>query len=202
MSTPTVTTSHVDGGLGLTQFDRWRIHAKIGVAEGGDIDTPKLMINERQARDYLLSGPLFDRGVEHFESFWTERGEPTQPFYAVRATADTLGSAAHTKTAGTGLAAAPTLGGTPTASREVLMRITTGGAHGAAEYRLSTDGGLTYAAPLVTPTSGTPINLALGATATFADDGTTPANTFQVGDIHRFTLTGPTASNASLITAC
>ena len=47
---------------------------------------------------------------------------------------------------------------------------------------------LTYAAPLVTPASGQPINLAAGVTATFADDGTTPANTFVVGDIHSFTL--------------
>lgn len=202
MPTGTVTTTHVDGGLGLSTAIADRVHAKILVAETGDANRAYLILNKAHAKNIFGRGPLVDALVQHFEEFNEDLGQVPQPVLCVRPDNDQAGSSAvNADAANTGLAATPTLTGTPTGSAVVVLLITKSGAHATAEYRRSTDGGVTFEAPLVTPATGTPIALSAGVTATFADDGTTPADTFKAGDRFVFTIKGPTASYASHLDA-
>jgi len=201
MPTPDVITTHQDGGLGNSDFIPDRVHAKIGQAEGGDADTIYLIRNYAQGKNIFGAGALVDALRQHFEEFDELQGQRPAPVLAVRPANDTAGSIGiPVHTAGTGLAALPTTAGTVTGSRIVVLKFTKAGAHATAEYRRSTDGGQTFEAPVVTPASGEPISLAVGATATFTNHGT-PADTFHVGDIYTFTITGPSPSNSARLDA-
>jgi len=202
MATGKVTVQHENGGLGNSQFIADRIHAKVGQAEGGTANKIEMILNGEHAKSIFVQGALVDSLVQYFEEFDENLGQVPQPVLCVRPDNDVAGSVdAAIKDAGTGIAALPTTAGVPTGSRLVFLKFTKAGAHGTAEFRRSTDGGVTYEAPLVTPASGSPITLAAGVTATFVDDGATPPDTFHADDIYRFVINGPSPSVASKLTA-
>lgn len=201
MATGTVTTTHIDGGLGLSVFDPDRIHAKVGAAETGDALKVYEILNFSQAKGIFGRGPLLDRLKQHFEEFDDVKGEYSQPVLCVRPVNDIPGSVADPVKTGSGIAAAPVISGTPIGDRIVILRFAVGGAHGTAEYRRSTDGGLSFEPPMITPATGTPIALDAGISATFADDEVTPADTFIAGDEWKFVISGPTASDAERLNA-
>lgn len=200
MPTGDVITTHVDGGLGLSAFDPDRIHAKAGVAETGDALRVYQVLNFAQGKEIFERGPLVESLRQHFEEFDEARGEIPQPVLCVRPENDIPGSVDAPVLIGTGTAAAPTVTGTPTGDRTVILKFTTGGAHGVAEYRRSTDGGQSFEPPMVTPASGDPISLAVGVSVAFVD-AATPADTFHLGDEWSFVIHGPGASEAARLDA-
>lgn len=195
--TPNVSITHVSGGLVSQDIIPDRVHLKIGQAETGDVDKVYWIYSGNHAKDVFGKGELVDSLIQHFEEFNQLKGQIASPILAVRPLNDSVGSIATPVKSGSGLAAIPTTSGTPTGSRVVKLKISKAGAHGVAEYRKSLDGGISYGAAVVTPTTGTPISLDVGVSATFADNGTTPNNTFLVGDVYTFTITGPGATLAS-----
>ncbi|MCE9501536.1 MAG: DUF2586 family protein, partial [Leptospira sp.] len=202
MPTPDVLTYHKDGGINFNEFPPDRIHAKVGVAEGGVANQIYLMSNYNQAKNLFVKGPLCDSLKQYFEEFDQNKGQKPVPVLCVRPANDTAGSIASPVDGedNTGEAAAPTTAGTPTGTRSVILKFTIAGAHATAEYRKSTDGGLTFGSPIVTPASGSPISLDVGVTTTFVNSST-PANTFKVGDTWTFEITGPTATTSAKLTA-
>jgi len=195
--TPNVSITHVNGGLVSQDIIPDRVHLKIGSAEIGDADKVYWIYSGNQAKDVFGKGELVDSLIQHFEEFNQLKGQVASPVLAVRPINDSAGSVATPVKTGVGLAALPSTAGTPTGSRIVKIKISKAGAHGVAEYRKSLDGGISYGSAVVTPATGTPISLDVGVSATFADDGTTPANTFLVGDEYTFTISGPNASLAA-----
>lgn len=202
MPTGNVTTTHTNGGLGSSVFIEDRVGAKVNAAEGGDANRVYLILSKAHAKNVFGQGPLVDQLQQHFEEFDENLGQTPQPVLCVRPENDLAGSSEAVKgSANTGLAALPTLAGSPTGSATVVLVITKAGAGGTAEYRRSTDGGATFESALVTPLTGQPISLAAGVTASFADDATTPADTFKVGDRFTVSIAGPRPSNASRLEA-
>lgn len=200
MPTGNVFTTHQSGGLGQTGAPAERVMIKFGDAELGTPNEPVRILNFRQAKDTFGAGSLVESLRQHFEEFNASAGEVPPPILCVAPLNDVAGSVALPVKTGTGAFALPTIAGTPTGTRRVVLRITKEGACGVAEYRRSVDGGVTFEAPLVTPASGVPISLAVGVTAAFAD-AATPADTFDVGDEVVIVITGPHASDASMLDA-
>ncbi len=205
MPAPNITTTHQDGALGASNL-RWdRMSAKVGACEGSaafPINTPKLIRSIAQAKNLMAKGSLLDRVIQYFEEFNDDLNQEAAPLVCVRSENDTDGTA-PSPVAGsnnTGKAAAPTVAGTPTADRKVILRFTKEGAHATAEYRRSTDGGKTYEAPVITPASGSSIALAAGISATFTDHGTA-SETFAKGDEWSFDIKGPTSSFVAHVSA-
>lgn len=200
MPTGDVITTHVDGGLGLSAFIQDRIHAKVGVAETGDALSVYKILNYAQAKEVFGQGSLVDSLRQHFEEFDEATGEAAQPVLCVRPENDIPGSVDEPILDGTGEAVVGTPDGTPDGDRSVILKITTEGAHGVAEYRRSTDGGQSFEAPMVTPASGSLIYLAAGVSIAFTD-AATAENTFKLGDQWKFEIHGPTASDSARLDA-
>jgi hypothetical protein len=177
------------------------VHAKVGVAEDGDALRVYEILNFAQAKGIFTQGPLLERLRQHFEEFDEQAGELAQPVLCVRPLNDIPGTVGIPVKTGTGIAAAPVIGGIPTGERTVILRFTVGGAHGVAEYRRSTDGGLSFEPPMITPLSGSQIALAAGVSAAFTDDAVTPADTFHAGDEWLFPIHAPSASDAARLDA-
>ncbi|PJZ43675.1 DUF2586 family protein [Leptospira brenneri] len=196
-----VTTTHQSGGLNNADGFEDRIHAKIGEAELGDPDSFKLIFSLQEAKDYFGRGPLVDSLQQHFEEFDEAAGEVPVPVLAGRPANDTVGTIDPPVSAesNTGAAPLPTASGTPTGSRNVVLRVTKAGALGAAEIRKSEDGGVNFAPAVVLPVSGV-IALAVGVSATFVN-AATPADSFKVGDTWTFVIKAPSASMTSIL-AC
>lgn len=195
--TPNVSITHVNGGLVSQDIIPDRVHLKIGQAELGDADKVYLIYSGNQARELFGKGELVDSIIQHFEEFNLLKGQLPAPVLAVRPINDSVGSVATPAKSGSGLAAIPSTSGTPNGSRVVKLKFTKAGAHGVAEYRKSLDNGISYGSAVVTPATGTAISLDVGVSVTFADDTTTPADTFLVGDEYTFTISGPGATLAS-----
>jgi hypothetical protein len=200
MPTPDVSTFHKDGGFNFNDIKPDRVNSKIGIAESGDPNRIYLINNTPQARDVFVKGSLVDSIEQYFEEFDESQGHLPVPLIAVRPDNDVPGSVADPVKTGSGEAVLPTVAGTPTGSRKVILKITKAGAHETAEFRKSVDGGISFSSQMVTPESGTPISLDVGVTATFVNSST-PANTFAVGDTYTFEISGPTASTASKLEA-
>ncbi|MBM9499361.1 hypothetical protein JWG44_03760 [Leptospira sp. 201903071] len=200
MSTGDVTTYHQDGGINFNDVKPDRVGSKVGTAENGIANKVYVINNTPQAKDVFGRGELVDSLEQFFEEFDETKGQKSVPVLCVRPENDVVGSVAAPVKTGTGEASLPTTAGSPTGSRIVVLKITKAGASGVAEYRKSVDGGANFSAPLITPASSSPISLDVGVTAAFTD-ASTPANTFKVGDVYTFTISGPSASNASRLTA-
>lgn len=200
MSTGDVSTYHQDGGINFNDVKPDRVGSKVGTAETGDANRIYVINNAPQARDVFGTGELVCSLEQFFEEFDESKGQKPVPVLCVRPESDLPGSVGTPTKTGTGLAALPTIAGTPTGTRSVVLKITKDGAHGTAEYRKSVDGGENFSSPVITPASGSPISLDVGVTATFVNVSA-PANTFKVGDTYTFAITGPTASTASRLTA-
>ncbi|TGM88495.1 DUF2586 family protein [Leptospira licerasiae] len=202
MAIGSVSTTHVSGGLGNSFPYEDKVHAKIGQAEGYDANKPILISTYGQGKDVFVQGELVDALKQHFEEFNEEAGEIPVPVLCIRPENDQPGSVdpAVPGEENAGLADLPTVEGSPTGSRVVVLKITKAGALGTAEYRKSENGGESFGPPVITPSTGI-IALAVGVTATFANDTTTPADTFKVGDTFTFNIKGPTASAAKRLVA-
>ncbi|WP_016756176.1 DUF2586 family protein [Leptospira santarosai] len=200
MATGDVSTYHQDGGINFNDVQPDRVGSKVGTAETGDANRIYVINNAPQARDVFGRGELVQSLQQFFDEFDESKGQKPVPVLCVRPINDVVGSVGTLTKTGNGEAALPTVTGTPTGSRVVVLKITKDGAHGTAEYRKSTDGGETFSSPIVTPASGSPISLDVGVTATFVN-ASTPANTFKVGDKFTVTISGPSASTASRLTA-
>ncbi|EMN91359.1 DUF2586 family protein [Leptospira weilii] len=200
MSTADVSTYHQDGGINFNDVNPDRVGSKVGTAETGDPNRIYVINNSPQARDVFGKGELVDSLEQFFEEFDEAKGQKPVPVLCVRPVNDVAGTIATPVKVGTGEATVPTTSGTPTGTRTVILKFTKDGACGTAEFRKSVDGGQNYSTPVITPASGSPISLDAGASATFIN-GSTPANTFKIGDTYTFVITGPSASNASRITA-
>ena len=203
MPTGSVTTYHESGGAISSDVKADRVSAKVGVAEIGDANKIYVINNPNMAKDIFGQGELVDSIKQYFEEFNEDIGQKPVPLLCIRPENDTAGSI-EVPVAGaenTGLAALPTTSGTPTGSRTIVIKFTKEGASETAEYRRSLDGGESFEAAVVTPASGSAISLAVGVSATFTDNATTPADTFKVGDVFTFVINGPTASNLSKLTA-
>ncbi|MDI7156219.1 DUF2586 family protein [Leptospira santarosai] len=200
MATGDVSTYHQDGGINFNDVTPDRVGSKVGNAETGDANRIYVINNAPQARDVFGRGELVKSLEQFFEEFDESKGQKPVPVLCVRPINDVAGTVATPVKVGNGEAALPTVAGTPTGSRVVVLKITKDGASGVAEYRKSVDGGENFSSPLITPASGSPISLDVGVIATFVN-ASTPANTFKVGDKFTFTISGPSASTASRLTA-
>lgn len=200
MATGDVSTYHQDGGINFNDVKPDRVGSKVGTAETGDANRIYVINNAPQARDVFGRGELVKSLEQFFEEFDESKGQKPVPVICVRPVNDVVGTVGTPTKTGTGLAAIPTVAGTPTGDRVVILKITKSGAHGTAEYRKSTDGGENFSSPIITPASGSPITLDVGVTATFVN-ASTPTNTFVLGDTYTFTISGPTASTASRLAA-
>ncbi len=208
MPSPNVTTTHKDGKLGASSL-RWdRMSAKVGACEGSNdfpINTPKLIRNAVQAKNLMERGPLLDRVIQYFEEFNSDLNQEAAPLVCVRSEndidAETPSFQKNVDPDTGGKAADPTISGTPTATRSVVLRIVKGGAHETAQYRRSTDGGETFEATETTPASGRAIELAAEVSAKFTDHATAADETFAKDDEWTFEIKGPTSSFAAHETA-
>ncbi|EMN91026.1 DUF2586 family protein [Leptospira weilii] len=200
MATGDVSTYHQDGGINFSDVKPDRVGSKVGTAETGDANRIYIINNAPQARDVFGRGELVRSLEQFFEEFDESKGQKPVPVLCVRPENDIAGIVGTPTKTGTGLAALPTIAGTPFGNRNVVLKITKSGAHGTAEYRKSTDGGENFSSPIITPASGSPISLDVGVTATFVN-ASTPTNTFVSGDTYTFPISGPTASTASRLTA-
>ncbi|EKP13434.1 DUF2586 family protein [Leptospira borgpetersenii] len=201
MAVGSVSTTHVSGGLGNSFPYEDKVHAKIGEAEGYDPNIPILISSYQQGKDVFKQGELVDALKQHFEEFDETLGEVPVPVLCIRPANDQTGSVDPVipGPGNTGTAPTPTVAGTPTGNRSVVIRVSKAGALGTAEYRKSENGGETFGPPIVTPGSGV-IALSAGITATF-QNGTTPVETFHAGDTFRFNIKGPGPSEQSRLLA-
>ena len=199
--TGNVTTTHVSGGLTFSDIIPDRVHAKVGVAEGGEANTVYLIGNYNQAKNIFVKGELLDSLEQHFSEFDDSKGQNPVPVLCIRPVNDSVGIVKPPVKVGTGLAAIPTITGTPTGSRVVKIKITKAGASGTAEYRKSLDGGITYGVTQVTPASETNIVLDAGISVAFEDDVVDVDSTFELGDVWTFEIVGPGATNVSKLAA-
>lgn len=192
MSTSNITMTHVEGGIGTSSYKADRVHIKIGQAENGNPDEVKLVRNLMQAKSIFGKGELIDSLSQYFEEFNSELNQIPVPVLCVRPINDIPGIVALPSKEGTCKASAST-DGTPIGDAIVKIKISKAGSGGIAEYRKSVDGS-TFGMPAVLPASGNPLSLGFGVNVTFTDDGTNPDESFLLGDIWTFTITGPKAS--------
>lgn len=96
----------------------------------------------------------------------------------------------------TGTGADVTVSGTVKCAGEVLFRVVTGGARNAATYRLSLDGGDTYAPERTVPLDGIVAVGSTGATILVPDSPDLVA-----GDVYSFSLLAPVASISTVVDA-
>jgi hypothetical protein len=198
--TGTVTTTHVSGGLTFSDVIPDRVHAKIGLAETGDANKVYKISNYNQAKNIFTKGELLDSLKQYFEEFDESLGQTPVPVLCIRPENDSAGSIATPVLNRTGNSASAAVGGTPTGTRTIKLKITKPGASGVAEYRKSLDGGVTYGTTLITPPSGSPIFLDVGVTVSFTNYAT-PEDSFQTGDVWTFEITGPGATNSARLAA-
>ncbi len=197
MPTGYVSTTHVSGGMVFSDVIPDRVHLKIGVAEGGEVNKVYEVANFTQAKNFFQKGILLDSLQQYFEEFDESLGQKPVPVLCVRPVNDVPGIVNTPSKVGTGLATA-SVSGTPTGNRTVKLLITKAGASGVAEYRKSVDGGSTFGSTLVTPASGSAIALDVGATITFTD-AVTPSDSFKVDDVWTVIIDAPSASASEFL---
>jgi hypothetical protein len=183
--------THVEGGIGSSQYKADRIHIKIGQAEEGEPDVVKLVSNMMQAKSLFGKGELIDSLQQHFEEYDEDLNQTPVPVLCVRPVNDIPGNVSLPSLAGTGKATA-VCDGVPSGDSVVKLKISKAGKSGVAEYRKSIDGG-TFGMPVVTPASSSAISLGFGVSVKFTDD-TVPDDTFALNDVWTFNITGPKAS--------
>ncbi|MCG8553582.1 MAG: DUF2586 family protein, partial [Desulfobacterales bacterium] len=189
----------VDGTSGLSPGDVSGSAIIAGVCSLGTVGKGYLLGKDSDLEGLLGVGPLVDR----LRDLFAAGGQ--NPIVIAVPTAGLSGGyispPAHT---GTGPDGAVT--GTPAVNGDVVVEISTGGALGTAAYRLSTDGGETFADAVVTDSGGQISIGSTGATLTLA------AGTHVAGDTYAFVVrtpigpieltgTGPDITIAGTVTA-
>lgn len=190
MSLPNVNHNIQDGALGVAVNDPSGLHVKVGVSAQGESN--KFMIFSSSDKEAVIeelgSGPLVNA---IFDAFST--GATT--IYAVKAAEGTSGSTG-TVTSGaenTGLGDM-TVSGTPLDSYEVVVKIIDEGAFNEATFKYSLDGGDIFSPKLTVPTDGVYEIVNAGITLNFAEDDTTPSDSFKTGDEWLFDTQAPQPS--------
>lgn len=180
-----------DGALGLLPPPAESIHAKIGVAQAGPLNTIVPVTTLQQVRDTFQRGPLA-------EALALALAIGGGPIYAVRANASQPGSVTATGTSKTG-SGNVTVTGSPNDSYEVIVRITRAGETGTAAFQYSLDGGDLWSAETAVPASGTYALPDTGLTLNFTNGATPPS--FAAGDEYRFAATAPAMQLSDLVAA-
>lgn len=199
MSLGDVNMNLTDGGLGNVASGTDGIHAKVGVAEGGDINTVYSATSYPEIKSILIAGPLLDRFDQFYREFNTSKKQKPPKVYFVKATGDVPGSVETPAHVGTGAATFET-SGSPLSDRKMLIEVLAGGACGAATYRKSIDGGKSWSDELTFPASGVSLLIGTGVSIAFTD-AATPAESFVQGDVYTIETNGPGASNESRLSA-
>src|SRR6185295_10446011 len=142
MTTPKVTITTTDGGLGTVPNQGGKLVAVLGPAVSGVYETPAGYGRPKDVIAAFTSGPL----VEWATYFQARYGRGAIPIRThATGTAGSAGSLVTTGVLGT---SAVTIGGTPapTDDLDVVFKVVTGGTIGTAgiTYQTSLDGGRTF----------------------------------------------------------
>ncbi len=187
MAIPNVSETFLDGGLGLVPGESGRTMLTIGVSSTGTANTLYASGTTDQLTSSLGRGPLVEAGMLKLN----EPNHGDQLFMPV--TASVAGTNGAVTAPATGTPPVMTVTGTPNDSYDVKVKMTLGGAVGAALFQYSTDGGDTYSSDVTTAATFAVPNT--GVTLNFA------AGTYVAADVYTFSSTGPYYSAANLSTA-
>jgi hypothetical protein len=190
MTTPSVDLTVKDGSLGALPPDVSGLSAKIGVCSSGTVNTVYQFGNKDDLVAALGQGPLVEAAAFLLET-------TSQQVVCVKATTTNGSNSAVVKT-GTGTGTV-TVAGNPFDTYEAIVEILKTGANIAAAtatFRYSLDNGKTYSAEIAVPVGGVYPIANTGLTITFVNGGS--GTSFIIGDLHKFTSTGPTADNAAI----
>jgi len=190
MTTPKVTITTTDGGLGTVPNQGGKLVAVLGPAVSGVYETPAGYGRPKDVIAAFTSGPL----VEWATYFQARYGRGAIPIRThATGTAGSAGSLVTTGVLGT---SAVTIGGTPapTDDLDVVFKVVTGGTIGTAgiTYQTSLDGGRTFS-PVTA--LGTATTLTISGTATELDFA---AGTLLAGDKVTYTTHAPAPSAVEL----
>lgn len=184
---PRVQVIFEDGNLGLTTPSGASIHAKLGVANTGEIGVPTRVARLADVKAIYGGGPLASAlAVGLIES---------KPLIGIRVASSVPGTVGSVTKVGTGLSAA-TVTGSPVDAADVVVTVTRGAANPAAAtaaVTLSVNGVLL--SERAVPVNGAVPIPGTGLTATFS------AATLVAGDTYTFSATAPAASLADVTTA-
>jgi hypothetical protein len=190
MTTPSVDLTVKDGALGALPPDVSGLSAKIGVCSLGTVGQIYQFGNKDDLIAALGYGPLTEAAAFLLDT-------TSQQVICVKATT-TNGSNSAVVVTGTGTGTVP-VSGNPNDSYEAIVEILKAGlniAAGTATFRYSLDGGKTYSPEIAVPTGGVFVLPNTGLTLTFTNG--VSGTSFIVGDLHKFTSTGPTADNTAI----
>lgn len=180
----------------------------IGVAAGGSTAAGQTSLLGRSSapRAILGHGPL----TERIEDYFGAGGQNTQAI-AIPLAATTGGACGAVTKTGTGAAAGAAAVKAPATkalcAADVIVEILAGGNFGAATFRVSVDGGLSWSAEKKTVASGTlhDINYRAGVAETGVTiaftDAAPGAGSFVAGDTYKFTISEPDVTASDMMAA-
>ena len=188
---PDVYVQVQDGALGLLPPPAESIHAKVGVAQSGPVNTIVPVTTLQQVRDVFGRGPLA-------EALALSLAIGGGPIYAVRGNASQAGTVTQAGVSKTG-SGNVTVTGSPNDAYELTVRITRSGDTGSATFQYTLDGGDTWSPDVAVPSSGTYALPDTGLVLNFADGSPSPS--FAAGDEYRFVTTAPAMTLTDLVAA-
>lgn len=190
-----VFTTVSDGLLGFETEKGTGIFVAIGVSpiesEGPVIITGNMGV--AKIKDRLGLSPLADSVMDSVEN-----GASRIYCFPVKATTEgTLGEIVKTG-GGSGNCAAE---GKPNNAYSVLITFTGKGGFNSALFTYSIDGGFSHSSEVTLPMTGEFAIPGTGVTLKFSQAGSTPEDSFQIGDTFSFSTTAPQMTNADALSA-
>jgi len=155
MTVPNVRINEIDGALGIVPANLVTLHAFMGGALGGPLNTPAAFARVSDLVATFVGGPV----VEAVALYIVQTGNPAIVVRVPTTTTPVLGTVTHTGTGAAVVTVDPT--STPDDDYEVVLKIVLGGAVGTAgpTYQTSLDGGQSFSA---TTALGTATNIVVG----------------------------------------
>ncbi len=181
MTQPAVSLTELDGALGVLPASAGKLHAVIGTASTGPLNTPSTFGKPKPLAQAFGGGP----GPEAAALYVEQTGKPV---IFIRCAGTTAGAAGAVDSTGKTGSSAITLSGTPVDDFELAVQVVAGGTVGTAgiSFQWSLDGGRTWSAVTQLGTAntfalpGSGVALHFGAGTLAAGDRVTAATTAAV----------------------
>jgi hypothetical protein len=180
----------INGGLGLQPGTGTGVICKVGVSSAGDVNQIVSITDKDQIRGLLGTGTLANAIADSLMG-------GAEVVYAVRAAGDIAGSVSAVTAEKTGTGSM-TVAGAPLDAYRAVIEITDTGTLNQAVFKLSLDGGATFAPRATVPSAGSYPIAGTGLTLAFAQGAQDLPNSFKKGDRYTFAAAAPAASVASV----
>lgn len=180
-----------DGGSGIGEQLISGIHAKIGISQKtADMVVIRNTMDTDQIRELLGQSPLADACMDSVDG-------GAQQIYCYPVAATMGGTPSDVVHSGTGKGTV-SVSGTGINAYDAVVQIVDGGGTNEATFVLSLDGGENYSEEMTVPLAGSYEIPDTGLTLNFTAES---ENKFVAGDRYTFTVSAPTATNESILSA-